>query len=210
MIVRQLDQNSGKLPDIETPCGFDMIAGDGVQPYGTGKVSDFIVSLKLDIRKHLGLDYQGSLVFPNPGDGVILYPVRLRFRVSELRLPAEAPMGGYQSSFAWNVLFGSEPSKYADTAAPRVPGPKDRNFEDDNYFIRVRTKKSEDGTVSGIYGKIHGQIKLGIGAINDISVPADAKPSVQLLYYLNPDESRHLEWDKVHNLANDSEVPREP
>lgn len=109
------------------------------------------------------------------------------------------------------MLFSDlELVKFAVPDAPRSPGPKDRNYEDDNYFIRIRTKKAADGTQSGIYGKIHGEIQLGIGPINNISSSNDAKPAIQFLYYLNPDETRHIEWDKVHNLAGSSRVSSEP
>lgn len=107
MIIRNLDATTGRLPIIGMPCGYDMIIGDWVPPYGKGAVSDFIVTLKFDVRKHFDLDYRGEIVFPNTGDGVILFPVKLRFRYSELRLPPEAPEDGYQGTLIWNVIFGS-------------------------------------------------------------------------------------------------------
>lgn len=170
-----------EIPELHKSFGFDLEVGDWVAPHGKGRLPDLIFTLKELVPFTAGtkpFDYVLSVTFPNEGDG-IQSVFAIPHRGSDLRLPRNAPEGGYAPKLEKQMAIFAEgkPMKY-DTR------------EDQNYFFRVRTILDEQGRVkSALYGKIAGDIKFGVNRV------------LRFNYYLNPTSlDRNLEFDPKRNL----------
>jgi len=177
-----------KIPAEDKPIGFDLMAGDWVAPYGKGAASDFLVKFEsksepeVPPREIRPFDVTLTLSFSNEGDGIqsVFAPP---LGSSELRLPRQAPAGGYEPKL----------TKHQQTERGQVPH---IDFRDDqNYFFRVRTKKDAQGNiVSALYGKIAGDFNQESGGVV-------ARGWLSFTYYLNPEpNSRNMEFDLNQNL----------
>jgi len=170
-----------KIPALDKPAGFDLMVGDWVAPWGKGKSSDFIFTLKEVVPFVEGtkpFNYSLSVSFPNERDGI--QPVfATPHKGSDLLLPRYAPEDGYLSKLEKQMAIFAEgkPMKY-DTR------------EDQHYFFRVRTVLDEQGRIkSALYGKISGDIKFGVNRV------------LRFNYYLNPTSlDRNMEFDPKNNL----------
>lgn len=182
-----------RIPAISKPCGYDLEASDWVAPYGKGKVSDFIFTLRFAYTNFNQYDVALDLSFTNPLDGIQETQLPKEYAQSRFIWPRQAPTSGYTN--AWRVELG----------APHKLHP----IEDDEaqkFFFRVRTKEKDGKIVSALYGKLAEGFQLA---------PIDAKTcNVRLTYYLNPTPlDRNLEFDLQKNLLkdlNDEEAPRAP
>jgi len=168
------------MPNLGKEYGYDLIVNDWVIPDGSGIHKDFI--FKVDdnnqgvVAKGRAFDYSLSLKFSNEGDGIQIYNADPVFG-SELRLPHNAPVNGYEP-----VLH----QRYARTDTYFT----DNDFPDDrNYYFRVRTIKDDKGNIeSALYGKVYGNIRF-------------SRKNITMLYYINPDPNdRNLEADYKKNL----------
>ncbi len=106
-----------------------------------------------------------------------------------LRFPHHAPVTGYKPEYVKH--YENSPNIIQDGGAGSDP-----EFET-NYFFRVRTELDKDGNViSGLYGKIHGEIRIG----NFVRLYSD-KPYISFNYYLNPNNNdTNIEFDPKRNL----------
>ncbi len=186
LYARRAGWQNGLLLPREQPAGFDLIAGDWVEPHGTGKVADLVFELR---RTVFGKDGRGHdlhetelrVTFANPGDGILAVPMRpLAAAGSELRLPREAPENGYESEWVqrwWRDERGSHSNL--------------RN--DRGYFLRVRSQVDSQGAVTNaLYGKIQGDIEC---------IYWEDPARLSFTYYLNPTPNdRNLEFDPKRNL----------
>ena len=184
----------GELPEIPVIgrfVGFDLMANDWVVPHGLGTHRDFL--FKVDIERAISnRDYDVTLMlkFSNPGDGLIKHTPDASKGESILRFPYHAPVIGYVDELVHN---------YERTPGVRKPSQGSRGNPDfdTNYFFRVRTKQDKDGNViGGLYGKIHGEIRLGnyVRIYNQV-------PNVDFDYYLNPNNNdTNIEFDPEKNL----------
>jgi hypothetical protein len=181
------------LPKTGTPIGFDLEKGDWVEPYGKGVQADWEFIGKGYIKDEH--DYSGTLTLRCPGkhNGIQVYnyPVGQR---SELMMPYEAPETNYASSWEWNSacalkpIMGSMISSYTDESGPNR-----------GFIYRIRTKLDADGNVvEACYGKIHGPV--------DFSPRINGKWAVKMVYYLNPDKTRNLEFAPNRNLFPKEDV----
>ena len=192
--VRMLGGDRGDyltVPVIGRFIGFDLIAKDWMVPHGLGTHSDFL--FKVDIaRANSYMDYDVTLTvkFPNPGDGLIEYTPDITKGKSTLRLPHHAPISGYENQMIHRYESSPDVMQY--------PGAGNPEF-DTNYFFRVRTELDKDGNViSGLYGKIYGQIKLTKFVANK---GAQQEPHILFDYYLNPNNNdTNIEFDPEQNL----------
>lgn len=78
-----------------------------------------------------------------------------------------------------------------------MPGkPIQSNFaEENNYIFRVRSQESRERTCRAMYGKIIGDFDFS---------PGDGKTAtIRFAYYLNPDYSMNLEFDRNRNLFHE-------
>ena len=177
------------VPVLNRFVGFDLKANDWVVPHGLGIHRDFLFKINIDRAVDPGnYDVTLTLKFSNPGDGLIQYTPDVSKGKSRLRLPHHAPVTGYNPEYV---------KRYEHTPGVRKVGTRsDPEFET-NYFFRVRTELDEDGNViGGLYGKIHGQIKLG----NFAWLHAQ-KPYLGFDYYLNPNNNdTNIEYDPKKNL----------
>ena len=163
-----------KLPIIGEPVGFDLIAGDWVAPYGSGKVGDFIFASSLKWRAQDDYDVEVNLRFSNEGDGVHLVLASHDAGGSVLVLPHQAPETEYQSFLPYKFSL-------------RPGGTWDDKREDRNFFYRARTAKEHEQVKKALYGKIHRNFRYYVGGKDNITVA--------FIYYLNPDGTRNLEFD---------------
>jgi hypothetical protein len=187
MYARQVNRLA--FPIQGKPVGFDLMAGDWVAPYGKGETPDFVFKFEskpepeVPPREIRPFDVTLTVSFSNDGDGIqsVYAPRRSS---SELRLPREAPLEGYEPTLI----------KHQETKRGQVPHIEFR--EDQNYFFRVRTKKDAQGnTVSALYGKIDGDFNQEDGGFL-------ARGWLSFIYYLNPEpNSRDMEFDWRRNLS---------
>lgn len=156
------------LPVLDTSVGYDLEVGDWLPPQGKGRTADMIFVGELSQRAPR--DWELSVSFSNPGDGLQRFEPGSANGGSELRSPHEAPVDGYLSSL---TLVRS-----------RRPDLRDQTTfnEDGGYFFRVRTELDAKGhVVKAWYGKIYGDF-------------------FDMVYYLNPDGTRNVEFDPKRNL----------
>ena len=167
-----------KLPQLNTPIGFDLEAADWVAPYGKGASADFIFTLS-DKGSTNGIQKPTestlTISFPNKGDGIQSVISSAQNQESALRLPRYAPEGGFESP-----LVIKKSSQYTQ-------GLLNQN---QNNFFRVRTLLDEQGHVkSALYGKIAGPILIR------------TQGRLQFTYYLNPTPNdRNMEFNPTKNL----------
>jgi hypothetical protein len=168
-----------KMPTENEPVGFDLMAGDWVTPYGTGKTTDLLFTVHRSITNSQKFDADLELTFPNADDGAaILSPSGNTNGFSQLATPHSAPEGGYHSTLKWSYHDFTETSEPAS-----------------GYLFRVRTVLDESGNVkSALYGKIQGDIRFLVGS----KAPQAA---IAFNYYLNPTPNdKNVEFDPKQNL----------
>jgi len=171
-----------KMPAMNQPIGFDLTAGDWVQPFGKGTTSDFIFTMSQTLNGPRDFNVKLLLAFTNEGDGLQVAP-QSSWQTqggSRLKFPHNAPQVGYKGNWTttlWHTLTSS------NEGASNVMG----------YFIRVRTSKNALGEVqSADYGKINGDFCI-MGA-------ATLHPGISFTYYFNPTGTTNLEFDTTKNL----------
>ena len=158
------------MPALDVPVGFDLAVGDWTAPYGKGSATDLIFTGTMDKRGEDEYDYKLTVSFPHPKDGIQLFEAPYNYG-SSLKSAREAPADGYLPQL---VL----------TTSKRRGSPKitNKDGEKHNYFLRVRTIVNAQGQiVSACYGKVYGEF-------------------MNCTYYLNPDETRNVEYDPKRNL----------
>jgi len=171
-------RTSYKVPQLDTPIGFDLEKEDWVAPYGRGITADFIFTFNASIRAYTDYDCNFSLKFSNPHDGIQEYFFDTKDQ-SYFKWPFIAPDGGYLNEISKqkNVLLKT--------------GYKSNENENANYIFRVRSKVDKDGNiVDARYGKISGEFGF---------VP---KGEITFRYFFNPDGTPNLEEDPGKNLFN--------
>jgi hypothetical protein len=189
------------IPEVGTPCGYDLMEADWLAPYGKGKTVDFLMTVTdLQYRSANDSDVTVVLSFPNEGDGIQEIQLPKEFAHSAFKWPREAPVSGYQPTIQvrrlWlNPIDNRSPGKTINTATAK-----------ETYFFRVRTVKRGNEIASAMYGKISAGIPVG---------PNDGKKAaIGFTYYLNPTlMDRNMEFDLTQNLfknLKDEEKPRDP
>lgn len=172
--------NYFKIPALDKEIGFDLQKADWVIPYGQGTRSDFIFKVERRYDNDDNFDAKMILTFPNPHDGIQVFKDDGGgdFNIgSWFRLPRMAPEAGYRPAEQKHSSRG-------------IYGRHDDNFDDNNYFFRVRSEVDKDGNLKrAMYGKIRGDLKFGPGSM-----------VIGMHYYLNPDYTRNLEFDPKRNL----------
>jgi hypothetical protein len=169
------------MPAQDQPVGFDLAAGDWVEPFGKGMTSDFIFTISNAFKDRENFSLKVALSFTNKGDGLQLVKDNSwKQGVSVMNFPRNAPEDGYAANFS--MVVSDDGTAY-----------KDDHAYDFGYFFRVRTTESAQGKIEHTcYGKIKGPIST-FGA-------ATAHPGVEFTYYLNPDGTTNLEADPSKNL----------
>lgn len=182
------------VPSANKACGYDLVVGDWVVPFGRGNRGDLIFTI-VERRVTSWTDCEGTLsvTFSNQGDGLC---VREGILVggSSFPWPYSAPNDGY--SGAIEMSMGYAPEKGLSSTNPTAA-----------CYLRVRTVTNDCGeVVSANYGKIPGPIAFDVREGNS--------GWVGFTYYLNPTPNdRNLEFDPGRNLFTNlpvAEQVREP
>lgn len=169
--------------------GYDLVIGDWVAPYGSGKSNDLVFEIELEVTL-VKTNKTMRLTFSNPGDGIQHYRVPGHGK-SRLPIPALAPLSGYRSKW----VVGTE-SKDGENEILKRSEPD----EEVHFYFRVRTTTAPDGTVSGgLYGKIYDGISFGI---EPDPFGRGCAPGVHFTYFLNPDGTRNTEFSQVNLFTN--------
>lgn len=158
-------------PETEAPVGYDLQRGDWLPPYGQGFTEDVIFKRTFVRRGEGNSDFELTMKFVQPGDGIQLFSSEGIVPGSYYQAPAYfAPAEGYLPEWKW-------------WDRRRPGGEWQRNIErEPGYFIRVRTELDKEGNViRAQYGKIYGT-------------------AYALVHYLNPDGTRNIEFDSSKNL----------
>ena len=178
------------IPVIGKKIGYDLFEGDWVSPYGTGHVSDFIVSATNDYREIKDYDVDYSITFSQSEDGLI--PFDKPKYGSRLVSNQSAPEDGYLNEWAWEYGRKGDEGLYNTSDSTDV-----------NYYFRIRTKVDESGKIiSAYYGKIYEGIEVRINR--------DGSLNLSFNYYLNTTSlDRNVEYDGKNNLAKEAAAPGE-
>ncbi len=169
------------LPTVNAACGYDLMVGDWVEPYGRGACGDLV--FRVDGRRVLSwTDCEGSLAmfFSRPKDG---FHIRNGIVIggSCFPWPYQVPEDGYNGNASLNMGYAPLRGLYSsnETAA---------------CFLRVRTVTNEFGRIiSAHYGKVPGPIKF--------DVREGQSGWIGFTYYLNPTPNdRNIEFDPKRNL----------
>jgi len=179
--------------------GYDLLAGDWVEPHGKGTVSDMVFSLKRNYVRDRDFAAELRITMPNPGDGFSPISPDEMMKGSELPLPPTAHGEGYVPSLVLIKAYRPErePRVDVDTIEPNA----------DFFFLRARTRLGPDAKVeSAMYGKLVGPITWNVHGNNTADIDTTA-------HYLNPDGTRNVEFDTKRNLLpglRSSERPHRP
>ena len=136
------------LPPPGETMGFDLMEGKPTPPYGSGSTRDFEITETRSPHKrnpHSTEDWFSTLrlVFPNDGDGVVVFH---RDDCSELKAPRFAPDDGYRSNLESTIRFKN--GKFTE----------EEMIRSDEYLVfRIRSKtRSMDSNESAVFGKMCG------------------------------------------------------
>jgi hypothetical protein len=137
-----------KPPENGKPIGFDLEKADWAAPYGKGVASDLIFNVSLSESPKKGVAY--TLNFNSEADGIQEYLPPDEYARSAFKWPYKAPLEGYQRSM----------SRFAYYLYPNPDLPSSDLKNPINYIFRVRSRKLENGDISGSYGFIKGEIQI--------------------------------------------------
>lgn len=195
-----------EMPFIGT-AGFDLEKLDWVQPFGKGTYSDFIFSLKRKGAYEKG-EATLKLTFSNPGDGLVpLY--KYLPGGGELKIGKIAPETGYlperEWSWAWANGMSPENQKFRESYYEELRRKQAKSPPPLAYFFRIRTVLDKEGNVvSALYGKLDCRLAVvqmgGRGDLEWHPYSNTRTARIKLTYYLNPDGTRRVEFDRKKNL----------
>ena len=182
-----------KVSQFDKATGYDLVAGDWVAPFGNGKISDFVFSVRNNYTNFSRFDASVDLSFSNPLDGIQSTQLPKEFSCSDFIWPRIAPDSGYLPHTSLQLSLPGNPYRIED-------------IEKQKFFFRVRTVEKDGKIVSALYGKISEGFQLS---------PENAKTcGIRLSYYLNPKSlDRNMEFDLTRNLfthLKEDEEPRSP
>lgn len=161
------------LPEYGKPIGYDFEIGDWTPPYGKGKVSDMILTGKLDRKNDMEYEYSMEIKFPNKGDGIQRFC--LLENGSLFKSPRHAPEENYADRY-----------RVTENRHPGSPPSGNRGNEKNRfYFLRTRTVLGPNGEIeSARYTKIYGEFST-------------------FTYFMNPNPNdRNMEYNGVSLLKN--------
>lgn len=172
------------VPEDGKPIGYDMVVGDWVSPYGKGQQSDIVFTTKFSSKDSKNFTVVFDVFFPSELNGI--QPMHSGYDEGEGSLlisDHEAPLDGYKPQISCTGGRRDGAYSFQLPHAYNVAG----------YYFRIRTKLDENGNIkSAMYGKIYGAFKYGRRF--------DTKTNFTFNYYLNPDETRNMEFDPDKNL----------
>lgn len=166
------------FPKSEGTVGYDLVAGDFVYPYGSGKIKDFIFHISYS---------NINITFSNKDDGIQPFFVKNRYTAkSELISDQLAPTTGYFKSLkdadeGWHEKYEAMKER---AWKEKISFLGERAWmEEVNYYFRVRSNKGGNS----LYGKIYGFFRGG-------TYGKPTGPQIEFTYYLNPDGTNNVEF----------------
>lgn len=179
MYARDTTHSKLEIPIVGKEVGFDLMEYAWLPPYGNGKHADFIFKLEKRYVSDDDFDSKLTITFPNKFDGIQLVKEDSR-NGSMFKLPRFALEDGYQQ-------------KLIKRSSRTPKGPYTDDFEDiNNYIFRVRSEIRDGKLIRALYGKIQSDVSFS---------PRNSKTAnIGFTYYLNPDYTRNLEYDRMRNL----------
>lgn len=190
---------------------FDFEVGELLPPLGKGVHPDIRVTVKgtrIDngTNEHEDIDFQASIRFSNPLDGLIEFAVQPKDGAVGSSFISDylAPESGYLPSLERNTVWGK---------ARSLPGYWEylNSLERMAYYFRVRTKTDASGKIiSAHYGKIYGPLKLVPVLKNQAAFKNSVKANLSIseLYFNPTPNDRNVEFDPKRNLLPDGNVQR--
>jgi hypothetical protein len=169
-----------EIPFVKKEIGFDLIKSDWVVPFGQGQKADFSAYLESDETGVNDFEYNVRISFNGKFNGIYEYSENTRVG-SMYKLPRYAPLNGYKSSL--NVFWRG-----------LKRGSKISWDGNKHHILRVRSEEENGKLIKAMYGKIFSDIKLRSNR------KTGGLPSIEFIYYLNPDYTRNLEFDPKRNL----------
>jgi len=170
---------STDVPAVGKEVGFDLVVGDWVAPYGTGKTADVFFQVTRRITNSRDFELVVKLSYPQVGAGIQQVQT---ITDSSFMIPREAPRDGYQKE--WSKKLGCEKGTFFNTEEDHSAA----------FAYRVRVVSEPSGEISrALYGVIKGNLRAS-GYLAD-------KIHVEFTYYLNPTPNdRNMEFDPKKNL----------
>jgi hypothetical protein len=169
-----------EIPFAKMEIGFDLIKSDWVVPYGQGQLADINVYLETDETGVNDFEYKVRITFNGKFNGYYKYDENIRVG-SIFKLPRYAQLNGYDNSM--NVFWRG-----------LKRGSKISWDSNRHYIYRVRSEEENGKFIKAMYGKIFSDIELRSNR------KTGGLPSIEFIYYLNPDYTRNLEFDPKRNL----------
>ena len=176
-----------KIPVTGKCCGYDLMAGDWVAPYGNGEVEDFIFMINGWWKDYRNNDSYLTLSFLHKTDGIIM--VKPIASSSEFKMQRYAPENGYKNQIQWHMKRTQKPGYQNDEIIDEV------NIKERGYIFRIRSQTNEYGVVTNaLYGKVSSNFSFAGAAEKGGSW-------LRFTYYLNPTPNdRNMEFDPKKNL----------
>lgn len=183
MYARDTKKSDLLIPVSGQEVGFDLIKYDWVAPYGKGNQADLKFKLDGSYISKNDFDMILTITFSGQYDGIQIVQEDIS-QGSEFKLPRFAPVDGYKQKIVKYIKWSE---KYVDRVIPSERRAIEDNFADNNnYFIRIRSRVAESKLLRAMYGKIQGDIKV---------YPRSASTAaIFFKYFLNPDYTRNLEY----------------
>jgi hypothetical protein len=184
------------VPQLNKPCGYDLIAGDWVAPWGKGTVGDFIFTAHCEYTNFAHFGVLMDLSFSNPADGIQVTVLPKKYAHSWFEWPREAPEEGYQPTWHSELVMpdiGYRDMTFNESVTHRK-GYRGTDIIAEKFYFRIRTVMKDGKIVSALYGKLAEGFQ--------ISKNSDGKAClIHLRYYLNPVSlDRNMEFDPNKNL----------
>lgn len=205
------EKSGFEVKEFDEEYQFDFQVGELLPPHGKGVHPDIRVTMKgtrIDNGpdEHEDIDFQASIRFSNPLDGLIEFVVQPKdgavgsFFISDYL----APESGYFQMLERKAVWGkarNAPSYWEDF----------RSLEKKAYYFRVRTQTDAAGKIiSANYGKIYGPLTLAPVLKNQAAFKKALKASFAIseLYFNPTPNDRNVEFDTKYNLIPDGNVQR--
>ena len=181
-----------QVPVNGQPCGFDLLKGDWVAPWGKGEIADFVFTSQCEYISPKENRTICKLTFSNPNDGIqeVLPPKIGNY--SAFKWYYEAPMENYEPEYTF--------FKYLKPNKPRESQWKEGRY----YYFRIRTKTDGKKITEGYYGNLGGG-----GGVSQKKTPGTCL--IGFRYFLNPTPlDRNMENDRQKNFFPEPESKPKP
>jgi hypothetical protein len=168
------------IPERGSEYGFDFLKGDLVLAGHNGSQADIKIKFDRNIIDENNFTQTVTIDFSNPADGIVEMKVNDKWKQSYFQTPYDAPLEGYGSKIKLRYTRDTLSINKENIDVP--------------FFIRIRTKKNEDGYIETAY---YCKIPSGVSLFGVLA----EEPSLKMTYYCNSTSNdRNLEFNTKKNL----------